>query len=215
MSIDDYTTEYYKRLYEKAIRLAKEGVEIWRSIDGYEGIYEVSNLGRVKSLKRVMMIFNPRYGKEVRRTIRERILRIRYSVKGNLYGLVTIHDQDGRQDSPMIHRLVLNTFAGRCPLGLEACHNDGNRYNNKIDNLRWDTHSNNCQDRETHGTSGKGKHYNLGDNHPQVKFSGEIALKVRELWDTKQFSKAELSRKFGMAWSTVDGIIRRCIWSHI
>ncbi len=47
-----------------------------------------------------------------------------------------------------IHRLMLETFRGKCPDGMESCHNNGNKLDNKLTNLRWDTHKNNCSDRK-------------------------------------------------------------------
>lgn len=55
-----------------------------------------------------------------------------------------------------VHRLVLETFVGACPLGMECCHSDGNGMNNKLSNLRWDTHAGNGIDMKRHGSvSGK------------------------------------------------------------
>jgi hypothetical protein len=51
-----------------------------------------------------------------------------------------------------VHRLILETFVGPCPEGMEACHADGNRLNNRLDNLRWDTPKGNAADRAKHGT---------------------------------------------------------------
>lgn len=51
-----------------------------------------------------------------------------------------------------IHRLVLMTFVGPCPEGMEACHLDGDVLNNGVENLRWDTHESNMGDKKEHGT---------------------------------------------------------------
>lgn len=59
---------------------------------------------------------------------------------------------DGIQKRHLIHRLVLTSFRGACPPGMEACHNDGIRTNNHLENLRWDTPSSNAKDRIKHGT---------------------------------------------------------------
>lgn len=53
-----------------------------------------------------------------------------------------------------VHRLVLEAFRGTCPQGMEGCHNDGNRANCALDNLRWDTPMNNHADKIRHGTNG-------------------------------------------------------------
>ncbi|MDD5220635.1 MAG: HNH endonuclease signature motif containing protein [Candidatus Bipolaricaulis sp.] len=55
--------------------------------------------------------------------------------------------KNNRQYNRRVHRLVMETFVGLRPTGLEICHNDGNKLNNKIENLRYDTHKNNMKDR--------------------------------------------------------------------
>jgi hypothetical protein len=58
------------------------------------------------------------------------------------------------------HKLVLEAFVSICPAGLEGCHNDGNAFNNHIENLRWDTHKNNILDKFGHNTSNSGERCN-------------------------------------------------------
>lgn len=58
----------------------------------------------------------------------------------------------GKSISQKVHRLVLEAFVGKCPEGMECCHNDGIRDNDDLDNLRWDTRSNNHKDKRKHGT---------------------------------------------------------------
>jgi hypothetical protein len=58
----------------------------------------------------------------------------------------------GSQSQRAVHRLVLEAFVGPCPPGMEGCHNDGDQLNNRLDNLRWDTPSNNKLDSVRHGT---------------------------------------------------------------
>ena len=59
---------------------------------------------------------------------------------------------DGVAKTKVVHKLVLMTFGGPQPEGMEACHNDGDTSNNRSDNLRWDTHQNNMRDKIEHGT---------------------------------------------------------------
>ncbi len=56
-----------------------------------------------------------------------------------------------------IHRLVLETFVGPCPVGFQACHNDGDYSNNSLSNLRWDTAKSNAGDRIRHCTQVRGE----------------------------------------------------------
>lgn len=64
--------------------------------------------------------------------------------------------------APPIHRLVLAAFVGAPPEGLIGCHNDGNKLNNHVSNLRWDTYSSNMLDAVKHGTRGNQTHCKHG-----------------------------------------------------
>lgn len=64
---------------------------------------------------------------------------------------VQLFNDSGRK-MKLVHRLVLETFVGPCPPGMQCCHNDGDKLNNKVDNLRWDTHQANQDDKIKHGT---------------------------------------------------------------
>ena len=112
--------------------------ERWLPVVGYEGLYEVSDLGRVRSLDRVSNA-----------TLRKgRILRQSKNTQGRFQ--VGLH-RDRRQTSKTVHKLVLEAFVGQAPPGLEACHNNGNHEDNRLENLRWDTKSSNVLDQVRHG----------------------------------------------------------------
>jgi hypothetical protein len=115
--------------------------EQWRPIPTWEGLYEVSDLGRVRSLPR--LVPSPRGGY---RNHRGGILTgsVAHSTG---YRVCTLVDaESGRKHYALIHRLVLEAFVGPCPPGLECCHNDGDRSNAALANLRWDTRSSNTLD---------------------------------------------------------------------
>ena len=107
-------------------------MEIWKDIEGFEGIYQVSNLGRVKSLSRVVR--GPRRGF---RSVRERILKYRITSKG--YALVQLCKPKVQQQV-LVHRLVAQAFIPN-PLGLKLVnHKDENPLNCQVENLEWCTH---------------------------------------------------------------------------
>lgn len=115
------------------------GMEIFKDITGYEGIYQVSNLGNVKSLKRVIMRSDNRP-----RTIPEKI---KVATEDHGYRKVGLHDKDGNARTYSIHRLVMRVFVGDSPLYVD--HIDGNKGNNCLDNLRYVTNSENLTFRNT------------------------------------------------------------------
>ena len=109
--------------------------ERWKPVLGYDGDYEISDMGRVHSYKyrwKPPKMLSP-------------------GTVGGGYKSVALSFQ-GQQRTHMVHRLVLEAFVGPCPEGMEACHNDGNPVHNVLQNLRWATHSENARDRWKHGT---------------------------------------------------------------
>lgn len=122
------------------------GIEVWLPVVGYEGSYEVSDHGRVRSVDRV--VSHPfRGGTRTRRYAG--ILR-KLSVSDPRQGgylTVQLVNSEGRRATRAVHRFVLEAFAGPCPPGKEALHADDDRMNNRISNLRWGTHLENMGDR--------------------------------------------------------------------
>ena len=117
--------------------------EKWLPVVGYEGLYEVSWSGRVRSVDRVVVASNG-----VARQMKGRVLKCSPGNHG--YAQAILCKGDGGR-SYLVHRLVLEAFEGPCPEGLEACHNDGDQTINVWDNLRWDTGSSNMVDKVNHG----------------------------------------------------------------
>ena len=110
--------------------------EIWKDIEGYEGLYQVSNLGRVKSLKRETWGHN-KYYKE------ERILvqNVRNYCNHSHYGVNLA--KDGKYKTHRVHRLVAQAFIPNPENKPEIDHIDTNPLNNRVDNLRWVTRKEN------------------------------------------------------------------------
>ena len=112
--------------------------ENWKPIPGYEELYDVSDWGHIWSYKSKRIVGN---------------------YNNVRYNNVSLH-KDGIGKSVDIHTLVIKAFIGPCPEGIEICHEDGNRHNNFIKNLRYGTGVDNCTDREKHGRTYRGeKHW--------------------------------------------------------
>lgn len=120
-------------------------VEIWKPVAGYEGRYSVSNLGRVKSLKRVT---EPLHGGHPR-ICPETILKGEQNTRDHHYRVRLYINTETRRF--LVHRLVLTAFVGPCPDGMVGCHNNGDPTDNRLENLRWDTQSANVRDQIAHG----------------------------------------------------------------
>lgn len=104
--------------------------EIWKDIPNYEGLYQISNLGRVKSL--------PRKGTN---TKKERILKFAKSNKNYLIAILTKHN---KRNAKSVHRLVAEAFIPNPNNFPQVNHKDENRHNNCVDNLEWCTNRYNC-----------------------------------------------------------------------
>ena len=112
-------------------------MEIWKDIPGYEGKYQASSLGRIRSLDR--QVGTP--GLVGGKFMKGRVLRPGPTKSGHLY-VVLGHGAPGTP----VHQLIARTFIGPRPDGTEVCHNDGDPTNNRIENLRYDTRTNNILD---------------------------------------------------------------------
>ena len=161
--------------------------ELWRAIRGCPG-YSVSNMGRVLS---------GRFNRILRGQSTEgyRIVDIRRNKKQKLY---------------KIHRLVLETFVGKCPEGMQCNHKDGNKANNRLSNLEWITPLENIQHAEKTGLRNS-----RGETNGRAKMKEEDILKIRSLWKSGLYTQDKLGKMFGIAHSTVGYIVNRKLWSHI
>lgn len=117
--------------------------EKWLPIPRYEGFYEVSDWGRVRSLERKITYKDGRVY-----TVKSKHLKTTPNVNG--YPTVALcRNNVGIKHE--VHRLVLTAFIGEREEGKQGCHNDGNPLNNNLSNLRWDTVSENRKDCVRHG----------------------------------------------------------------
>ena len=116
--------------------------ELWKDIPGYEGKYQASTKGRIKSLKRSVRSICHYTGKEFYRTVNERILQPGQYCKT---GHVSVVLGKGNPGVP-VHQLIAKTFLGNCPPNCEVLHKNGNPKDNRVENLRYGTRTENILD---------------------------------------------------------------------
>lgn len=170
--------------------------EEWKPIVGYEGFYEISSLGRVRSLDRIDSMGRVRNG---------RIKATPIDKTSTGYRFVRLC-KGGIAKKVDVHVLVLEAFVGPrpCP-SMEACHGDGNRANPVLSNLRWDTPSGNAGDRWKHGTA------NAGEQSPKAVLNNDLVRTILE----SPLSSLKLAPLLGVASSTVRAVRLGQNWSHI
>lgn len=110
--------------------------ESWKDVEGYEGLYQVSNCGRVKSLERMRLVKSGCFGK-----VKEKILKHGKNKSGYLQVLLW---KDGKQKSHRVQRLVANAFIPNPENKPEVNHKDENKENNCVWNLEWCDRKYNC-----------------------------------------------------------------------
>lgn len=126
--------------------------EQWQPVPGFQGHYEVSDQGRIRSVDRVI---RTRAG--VTKPARGLVLRPQRDSQGYQYVTVCV---DGQRFTRFVHRLIAEAFHGPCPDGLEVRHLDGDNQNNVIGNLAYGTHRENELDKRAHGI-----HHNTAKSH--------------------------------------------------
>jgi hypothetical protein len=114
--------------------------EQWRPIPGYEGLYQISDLGRVMSLGRVMTRTDGR-----QHTRQRKFMRPQPNSNGRLQ--VKLTARNGSKRLYQVHRLAMAAFVGPCPEGMEVLHWDDDATNNRLSNLRYGTRLQNWMDR--------------------------------------------------------------------
>lgn len=177
------------------------GGEEYIALPGYEGYYEISNLGNIRSLDRVQKHPKTEDGIYIKegKTLKSYPLPKGYK---------TIKLTVDKQKTFLVHRLVARAFIGECPEGLEVCHNNGNNTDNAVCNLRYDTRKNNLKDKERHGTKISGS---------QISWSiltEEQVIKIKELLNegTKQ---RVIAKQFMVKTGTIEAIAEERTWKGV
>lgn len=173
--------------------------EEWRSVSGYEGLYEVSNLGRVRSLGRLSRGRN-----SSTRRIAPRILKAGTNPTSG-YHAVSLW-RDSRQKTVSVHKLVTRAFMGEKPDGKEIRHLRGVAAGDGISNLAYGTPAENAADKRAHGTQP------LGECVHSAKLTTRRVQAIRKLKGTRT---PLVAAQFGVAARTIRDIWNGVTWKHL
>lgn len=159
--------------------------ERWWAVDGYEGKYEVSDLGRVRNAKTL----------EVKST----------HLSSDGYAVVSL---SGPKKNARVHHIVAAAFIGPRPKGFDCCHNDGDKANNAASNLRYATRLENIRDKAKHGTQTRGNRARCG------KLAESDVREIRRRHSLGE-SCGEIAKDYPVDASNVNRIVRYRTWRHV
>lgn len=164
--------------------------EEWADIAGTNGSYRISNHGTITSTK----------------TTRARALKQHARAEGHLS--VCLYMGAQRLPERQVHRLVMQTFVGPCPEGMEVRHLDGNPANNRLDNLEYGTRKQNMEDSRNHGTIPR------GEARPGALLTDELVREIRARHANGE-SYASIARTMAASSSVVRAAAIRRTWKHV
>lgn len=175
--------------------------EIWKPVVGWRRFYEVSSLGRVRSLPRSV-----RQSNGVVINIKGRVLKTPLDDHG--YPQCGFW-RPGKYQHAKVHKVVCAAFIGRCPQGKEVRHKNGVRANCQLSNLLYGTRSENQNDRALHGTS------NRGERCATAILTRRQVRSIRSSYANRTLNQRQLGEKYGVSGGTIGGIIRLERWAWL
>lgn len=174
--------------------------EVFKDIPGYEGLYQISNLGNVKALSTRKM--RGQYFQ-----LRPEII-LKPSIKNNGYLQVTLHNSIGHKKFISVHCLVAICFIPNPKNKSTVNHKDGNKINNIYSNLEWATHKDQVEHADNMGLR------NIkGSKHKRSKLTDSQVLEIRSRSLIQNLTS--LSEVFQVNKSCICKIVNRQSWKHI
>lgn len=172
--------------------------ELWRDIPGYEGLYQISTHGRIKSIRATTNTFP---GKLVKARVNQRG-----------YKSVSL-SKDGCTKTPSVHSLVLLTFVGRRPKGMVIHHRDHNKQNNHLDNLMYCTPKENALfSIEFQGVLSPPPPTFYGEEHPGSKLTWDQVAEIRARYEAGGCTHKSLGMEYGVSKTAIGFIVRKKLW---
>ena len=175
--------------------------ETWKPVVDWPG-YLVSSLGRVKALARIVPCKNGTI-----KSVRKRLLKQHLIGSDNRFA-VTL-SLGGHHKYQYTARLVCIAFHGNATTGMEVSHIDGNKVNNCVQNLKWETHKDNENRKVEHDTHIRGERQGSSKLRPQQ------IIAIRSTYAAGRLYQYEIAEQYGVSQSHIHRIVKRKEWTHI
>jgi hypothetical protein len=176
---------------------------IWKTIPTYAGFYEVSDTGEVRSVDREVWFTSKTGGRHLRTKKGKPV----YQQEINSGYMVVWLNKNNATRIRTVHSLIVEAFIGPRPKDFDVCHNDGNKKNNVLTNLRYDSRRSNHKDKIRHGTNA------CGSKIAQAKLQEDQIISIRELKGAVTSSEAGVI--FGVGRRTIERVWRNESWKHV
>lgn len=177
-------------------------MEVWKEIPDTEGRYQISSLGRIKSLPFMQK------GNGSDFLTKERIIKLGADKDGYLCFVYSINC---KRSTKRVHRLVANAFIPNTYDLPVINHIDSNRANNSVDNLEWCTISYNTK----HGFEDGNREPTNGEINGMSTLTEEEVLEIRRLYSTGKYSYAKIAENYNVGPGAIGKVVRKERWKHI
>lgn len=183
--------------------------EEWREVLDYEGLYLISNKGRVKNLRHGLHWSTKEY----------------ISMFPDCDGYLRVHlRRDNKTKMYGVHLLVAQAFNGRRPIGMVVNHKDGNKLNNDPSNLEYVTNAENIKHAARLGLMPRGDRHSSvtkpekvprGSKHGMSKINEEIVRRIKAELTSGRRTQKEIANIYGCCVGTVNHISTGRQWKHV
>lgn len=180
-------------------------VEIWKAIDGFGGLYSVSNFGRVRR-NQIPVIRLSRFGNPYECTFKETFIRYTINKDGYYYVGLCIN---GKPKQYKVHRLVAEAFIDKVEGKNHIDHIDCNKLNNSPSNLRWCTHAENIQFAWQNGV-----YDNIGSKHGMSKLTEGAVVEIKKAI-ANGGKNYIIAKDFNVSQQTICDIRKGRLWNHV